>query len=156
MTALTREAKLLATLVEELSTTKRERTEEDRIADIDFVVAEIEPRIALAMTQLDKDRGFATEEVGEGVSAEHLDSLLSMDEQEDILGECMRRGDLVIREGMRGAYATQVANLKRAMFNAEQERMLSGVFWDMRESWVMLQKMHRLSRPIKSKSNKED
>ena len=149
-----REAKLLAALVGELTSEKRERTEEDRIATIDFVVAEIEPRLTLSMDQLNTDTGFATEDVGEGTSAEFLDSLLSQDEQEEILGDCYRRGDTVVREGIRGVYATQVANLQRAMFNAEQERLLSGIFWDVRESWVILQRMHRVHRKLKSEEDK--
>lgn len=153
-----RDSKLLAALVDQLSSEKRERTEDDRIADIDFVVAEIESRLMLSMNQLDKDRGFTTEVgvVMGDTDPAYLDSLLSKDEQEDILGECCRRGDTVIREGMRGAYATAVANLKRAMFSPEQERMLSGIYWETRETWVMLQRMHRLHRPIKPTSEKED
>ena len=152
-----RDSKILAALVDELSTAKRERTEDDRIADIDFVVAEIESRLMLCMNQLDRDRGFATESVviGEADPA-HLDSLLSQDQQEDILGECCRRGDTVIREGMRGAYATAVANLKRAMFSPEQERMLSGVYWETRESWVYLQRIHRTNVPNPKPKSKED
>ena len=141
-----RESDLLAALVGELSSEKRERTKDDRLATIDFVVAEIEPRLMPVMEHLDKDRGFAMEDLGEDVDPNFLDSLLSMDEQEMLLGECRREPSGVVREGMRGAYATAVANLKRAMFNAEMERELSGIFWDTRESWVKLQHMHRTNR----------
>lgn len=148
-----REEKLLAALVDELSSEKRERTEDDRIKSIDYVVAEIEPRLNMVMAHLDKDRGFATEELGEDIDPTYLDSLLTREEHETILGECRREGGRVVREGMRGAYATAVANLKRAMFNAEMERQLSGVFWDVRQSWVHLQQMNRINRKPKSKED---
>lgn len=148
-----REAKLLAALVDELTSEKRERTEDDRIASIDFVVAEIEPRLGAVMAHLDKDRGFATEELGEDIDPEYLDSLLNREEQENLLGECARKGNTIVREGMRGAYATAVANLKRAMFNPEMERQLSGVFWDTRQSWIHLQKMNRITSKPKSKED---
>jgi hypothetical protein len=150
-----REAKLLAALVDELAVDKRERTEDERISTIDFVVSEIEPRLAFCLAQLDKDRGFATEDIGEGTDPAYLDSLLSEDEQELLLGDCYRQGSKVIREGIRGVYATQVANLQRAMFNAEQERALSGIFWDIRESWVQLQRMHRVHRKLSPKEDKK-
>lgn len=149
------EAKLLAALVGELTSEKRERTESDRIKSIDYVVSEIEPRLMLAMGQIDKDRGFATEVVGEGVDPDFLDSLLTREDQETLLGECRREGGKVAREGIRGAYATAVANLQRAMFSPEMERQLSGVFWDVRESWVYLMRINRSNRinpqPTKAK-----
>lgn len=152
-----REAKLLAALVGELTSEKRERTESDRIATIDFVVAEIEPRLYAIMAHLDKDRGFATEDFGESfVDAEGLDDALTREDQELLLGECRREGDKVAREGMRGAYATATANLKRAMFNAEMERELSGVFWDTRESWTYLMRINRTNIINPKPPSKED
>ena len=146
-----RERALLAALTQELSLEGFEKGKDDRIENIDFVVAEIEGRLHLSMTQIDKTRGFTSESVtNDTVDAEYLDSLLSEDEQETLLGEARRMplGKTEL-DGIRGAYARSLAQMKRIMrIPAEKER-LSGTYFLMRDSWVTLMRAHRISRPIK-------
>lgn len=142
------EQKLLASLADVLSSAKREETHDERIAAIDFVVGEIQPRLSLCMSQVNKRTGWTSEQIEEHsfVDADSLDELMSQDEQWELLGDCRRLPlqDTVERSGIRGAYAVACANLKRAMFNAETKVQLSGIYWDTCESWKFLMRFGRV------------
>jgi hypothetical protein len=141
-----REQKILAELVEVLGSAKREETTDERHAAIDFVVAEIQPRLTLCMSQIDKLTGWTHEDIGEDfTSADMLDILMSQDEQWELLGDVRRMPlqNTVERSGIRGAYAVACANLKRAMYNAQTRAQLSGIYWETLQSWKYLMRFGR-------------
>jgi hypothetical protein len=139
------EEKILASLVEVLGSEKREVSTDERNAAIDFVVGEIQPRLTLCLAQLNKKTGWAKRKVDEGfATAAALDDLMPQDEQEELLGYVRRMPikDTVERVGIRGAYATACANLKRAMYSTTTKAQLSGIYWDTLCSWKALMRLH--------------
>ena len=148
--------RIIDALTTNLSAAKQADTKQERIEVIEYVVAEIEPRLSLCMEQLDKDRGFATEDVTAAldnnynlihedfVGPTELDQIMSQEDQEKLLGFCERDRltDEITREGLRGTYAVATSNLKRAMYNDEQRKKLSGIYFDTMSSWVMLMRLN--------------
>lgn len=144
--------RILDALTNSLAKKKQVETKQERIEVVEFVCAEIAPRLGLCMSQLDKDRGFAHGDVTAKldnkynlihenfVSATELDEIMPQDDQDRLLGFCHRNlmTNEIEREGLRGTYAVATSNLKRAMYNEEQKRSLSGIYFDTRESWLTL------------------
>jgi hypothetical protein len=152
------EKRLLEVLTNDMSKRKQADTKEERIEVVEYVVAEIAPRLTLSMTQIDKDRGFADGDVTACLDSKYnlihetycnaveLDRHMGEEDQERLLGFCHRNllTDEIDREGLRGTYAIATSNLKRAMYNDEQRRELGGIYFDTMSSWVQLM---RLGRP---------
>jgi hypothetical protein len=147
-----RMSRIIEALTNDLSKAKQEDSKAERIEVIEYVVAEITPRLSMCMDQLDKDRGFATEDVDAAldnnynlisedfVGPAELDNIMPQEDQEKLLGFCDRDllTDEITREGLRGTYAVATSNLKRAMYNDEQRKALSGIYFDTMSSWVQL------------------
>jgi hypothetical protein len=140
-----------------MSKKKQSDTQEERIEVVEYVVAEIAPRLSLSMTQIDKDRGFADGDVTacldskynliheDFVGTTELDRVMGAADQDKLLGFCHRNPltDEIDREGLRGTYAIATSNLKRAMYNDEQRRELGGIYFDTMSSWVQLMRLGR-------------
>lgn len=151
------EKRLLAVLTNDMSKKKQSDTKEERIEVVEYVVAEIAPRLSLSMTQIDKDRGFAEGDVTACLDSKYnlihedfvgtveLDRIMGAEDQDKLLGFCNRNPltDEIDREGLRGTYAIATSNLKRAMYNDEQRRALGGIYFDTMTSWVQLMRLGR-------------
>lgn len=155
------EKRILDCLTNDLSKKKQVETKQERIEVIDYVVAEITPRLSMCLAQMDKDRGFSTEDVTacldskmnliheDFVGPAELDEIMPQEDQDRLLGfiERDRITDEITREGLRGTYAVATSNLKRAMYNDAKRQELSGIYFDTMTSWVQLM---RLGRPQSS------
>lgn len=116
----------------------------ERKAAINYVLAEVQPRLQLTMQQLNK-MGFLTSgyvKIADGVTPEFMDEVMPDDAQVTKLGTVYRSGaGLIVTEGITGRYFKAGHNIERAMWNEQRAEQLSGVYHSTLLSWKQLMEL---------------